>query len=288
MDSSPRSEENQSKVGAGSVSSPSVKSEEPSSPQGLQGSPQGVQHGGGYDEEVDWGEDNDDLECLRAAVVAGAEVIRAPSIPAARNRLKNRLQNKGISALPPLPNITASVRRNITVGDLNRRITDLKMEGGTQTQTQTVDLQLRLGTNTIPRRDSNSTVSTYYGSMKSTDLGSSRRSSQASAASFPRSRPPVIGGSFYDPISPGSSRRSSQLSHGPPRSFNTSNLVLQTQHMSLNSNPVDNRRMSEPCRTARRATPPPRPSSVVLPPIGRQDHHPNQEVSFHQLKLFSC
>jgi transcriptional activator cubitus interruptus len=44
---------------------------------------------------------------------------------------------------------------------------------------------------------------------------------------------------------------------------------------------VDNRRMSEPCRggSDRSTPPPPRPHSVVLPPIARgQEHHPNQEV----------
>lgn len=51
--------------------------------------------------------------------------------------------------------------------DLNRRITDLKMAGGTNITAEI-------------RRDSNSTVSTYYGSMKSADLYSSRRSSQVS------------------------------------------------------------------------------------------------------------
>ena len=55
-------------------------------------------------------------------------------------------------------------RRGVSgLTDLNKRITDLKM-----------------GNTTTPeiRRDSNSTVSTYYGSMKSSDLESSRRSSQ--------------------------------------------------------------------------------------------------------------
>lgn len=44
---------------------------------------------------------------------------------------------------------------------------------------------------------------------------------------------------------------------------------------------VDNRRMSEPCRggSDRSTPPPPRPHSVVLPPITRgQERHPNQEV----------
>lgn len=58
------------------------------------------------------------------------------------------------------------------------------------------------------RRDSNSTVSSYYGSMRSVDM--SRKSSLASQASS--MRPGVAQGSLYDPISLGSSRRSSQLS----------------------------------------------------------------------------
>ena len=51
--------------------------------------------------------------------------------------------------------------------------------------------------------------------------------------------------------------------------------------LSSGSNLPDNRRMSEPCRggSDRSTPPPPRPHSVVLPPITRaQDHHPNQEV----------
>ena len=58
------------------------------------------------------------------------------------------------------------VRRNMGITELNKRITDLKMAGG--------------NTTAEIRRDSNSTVSTYYGSSKSTDLYSSRRSSQVS------------------------------------------------------------------------------------------------------------
>lgn len=64
--------------------------------------------------------------------------------------------------------VVSGMRRgtgNLT--ELNRRITDLKMAGSTNTTAEI-------------RRDSNSTVSTYYGSMKSADLYSSRRSSQVS------------------------------------------------------------------------------------------------------------
>lgn len=156
------------------------------------------------------------------------------------------------------------------IGELNRRITDLKMENGAR-QTTLTDLQLRLQPLSEPRRDSNSTVSTYYGSMRSADFGS-RRSSQASGVSAVRlglglglglgigSNGPGsgggsggsggvggggAGGSFYDPISPGNSRRSSQLSttsgrlNGPPHlqaQYSTSNLVVQTQNMSLQVN----------------------------------------------------
>lgn len=168
-----------------------------------------------------------------------------------RNRLKNRLGAKPGAGLSGIGGIGGNMRvsRGIgNLGDLNRRITDLKMEGGQgqqqqQRQTSLADLQLRLQPfgNTEPRRDSNCTVSTYYGSMKSADFGSSRRSSQASNISA--IRPGQMGpGSFYDPISPGCSRRSSQMSTASTRfnvsgqplgPFSTSNLVVQTQNMSL-------------------------------------------------------
>lgn len=62
----------------------------------------------------------------------------------------------------------SGIRRGMgNLTELNRRITDLKMAGSTNTTAEI-------------RRDSNSTVSTYYGSMKSADLYSSRRSSQVS------------------------------------------------------------------------------------------------------------
>lgn len=167
-----------------------------------------------------------------------------PPPPASRNRLKGRLNAKGMPSLP----VSVSGMRGTrgmgpqgNIGDLNRRITDLKMEGGGPArQTSLSDLQLRLQPLNEPRRDSNSTVSTYYGSMKSTDFGS-RRSSQASGVSAVRMGQ-TGPGSFYDPISPGTSRRSSQMSTtsgrmNPPSHlqgpYSTSNLVVQTQNMSL-------------------------------------------------------
>ncbi|PSN43509.1 hypothetical protein C0J52_13404, partial [Blattella germanica] len=350
LDSSPHSEEMMSGKTA-SLSSPSVKSEEASSP-AQQSSPISVtQHANnGLDEPIsdcnvsttnhalaaveagdDGLEEEDELELpelhvpVRAVVGGGAD----PSLATdhAQHRIK-RLPAKGVAPLPPLPNISGG-RRGIHLGDLNKHFTDLKMEGsrstGTVTQTQLIDLQLpshpsthkQLQQQAVLRRDSNST---------------------ASAMSCARSHMQV--GSSYDPISIGSSRRSSQLSNtGVPSSighsssqilpagmsshlhrlhiraigghndplYNTSNLVLQTQNMSLQlqqqqrrqhpqtgsgtggwlpsgtnlGNIADNRRMSEPCRggSDRSTPPPPRPNSVVLPPIARaQELHPNQEV----------
>lgn len=99
-----------------------------------------------------------------------------------RNRLKPRLQAKPASNI----GITSTQRKNLGITDLNKRITDLKVEGGVpcppQNKTQLTELQQRLqppgGTQAQIRRDSNSTVSSYYGSMRSADM--SRKSSLAS------------------------------------------------------------------------------------------------------------
>lgn len=183
---------------------------------------------------------------LYSLQVGGMESQQQQQVPqpTSRNRLKGRLNAKGV---PNMPVSIANVRgirgvapQSGNIGDLNRRITDLKMESGQTRQTSLSDLQLRLQPLGEPRRDSNSTVSTYYGSMKSTDFGS-RRSSQASGVSAVRMGP-VGPESFYDPISPGTSRRSSQMSTTSGRAnpsnhlqgpYSTSNLVVQTQNMSL-------------------------------------------------------
>lgn len=193
-----------------------------------------------------WSEDTEDLDIADLpvsirAMVGGMETQQAPP-SLSRNRMKGRLNIK------PLPSsMSSGIRGRIigtqqgNIGDLNRRITDLKMEGNTR-QTSLSDLQLRLQPFSEPRRDSNSTISTYYGSMRSTDFGS-RRSSQASGVSAVRIGP-AGPGSFYDPISPGTSRRSSQMSTtsgriNPPNiqgPYSTNNLVVQTQNMSLQVN----------------------------------------------------
>lgn len=118
----------------------------------------------------------------------------------ARNRFKSRLQAKGMSTLSPLSSPRHHGVHNGGLGEINRRISDLKVEGGggAPCSQSIMDLHARLappGTTTATpgttlgttladiRRDSNSTVSTYYGSMRSADLGSSRRSSGVSATS---------------------------------------------------------------------------------------------------------
>ncbi|ROT85074.1 Transcriptional activator ci [Penaeus vannamei] len=180
-----------------------------------------------------------------------------------RNRLKNRLQSKGLANI--LPNIPGGPRRSTGsgVGELSQRITDLKMSGGMTTPLQArknlIDLHFRPGQTQQQnsRRDSNSTVSTYYGSMRSDSSPhpNSRRSSEVSQVSGASMGRQNMVPSPYDPISLGSSRRSSENSNynmagiacsmnshlaklqrramGPAELYNTSNLVVQTQNMSL-------------------------------------------------------
>ncbi|KAJ8946110.1 hypothetical protein NQ318_010409 [Aromia moschata] len=343
LDSSPRSEDMQSHKTA-SLSSPSIKSESDVNSPGhqQQGSPLGAtQLAGGFNDEFpadlannmqrtaepaddpSWAYDAEDLEIddlpvvLRAMVGIGNE---RGSMAVAERTPRVRMKHLGKAKPSNIPTLS-NQRKNIA--DLNRRITDLKMENGVtgppQTKTQLVDLQQRLqplGTTQAQiRRDSNSTVSSYYGSMRSADM---------SRKICDRAQPP---GSFYDPISAGSSRRSSQLSTAttggtcippPPPSHllagqlqrlqnspngTSNNLVLQTQNVSLQQTAIqqtwlsghlpnipsstttstDTRRMSEPCHTMTdRKSPPPRPASVTLSPLKgtvcSTDLHPNQAV----------
>ncbi|XP_011195008.1 transcriptional activator cubitus interruptus isoform X1 [Zeugodacus cucurbitae] len=141
-----------------------------------------------------------------------------------RQRLRSRLQAKGINLGSVMLSNIPETRRNvgIGIGELNQRINNLKMEptnspmsppstdymskiGGSHT----TELQTRLQQQQFLRRDSqNSNASTYYCSMQS------RRSSQSSqVSSISTMRPTYNAGSLYDPISPGCSRRSSQLSN---------------------------------------------------------------------------
>lgn len=114
---------------------------------------------------------------------SGGVGVAVPERVTPRNRMKPRLAMKPPSLLP----LSSSQRKNLGITDLNRRITDLKVENNSgnsaqnKIQSQT-EFQQRLqptsGTQTQIRRDSSSTVSSYYGSMRSTDM--SRKSSLAS------------------------------------------------------------------------------------------------------------
>lgn len=120
--------------------------------------------------------------------------------------------------------------------DINRRITELKMNSNI-TGGHVIDLQPP-----VTRRDSGgSTASTYYGSMRSADMGSSRRSSQQSNSAGVGMAPSTAAnlrqpglhpapGSLYDPISPGSSRRSSQLSQTSSTALQRIMLTRQNMH----------------------------------------------------------
>ncbi|XP_014246314.1 transcriptional activator cubitus interruptus isoform X2 [Cimex lectularius] len=251
-----------------SVSSPSIKSEETNSP-AHQGSPMSavpntytfcddpisdsnISNMTNHGLDDNWADDAQDMDLYDLPIALQAVVGLAPPPPINRNHSRLQLHNKPSVTLPPLPAIQNNVnRRNTQTGltDLNKRITDLKVGN------KTINVEVR--------RDSNSTVSTYYGSMKSD--GESRRSSQMS-----HHRP--SNSSLYDPISIGSSRRSSQLS---------SNLAVQPQNCGWEDN-GEGRRMSEPIQSTTVTSPPPRPKSTLpsMQPLNPSElsHHPNQEV----------
>lgn len=199
-----------------------------------------------------------------------------------RGRFRSRLHNKGGLLLPPSPSAndyiaSASPRSTYGIGELNRRITDLKVDNPALSppQTFTPDTSpklLELGQNyhnnngnsschyqptmmqynhqlnqQIRRDSNNSTTSSSYYSMKSCDI--SRRSSQQSHTSSMSTIRPNNGNyinydpqSFYDPISVGSSRRSSQLSttdavnYGPPSSQLLSSHLARLQRHSTTPN----------------------------------------------------
>ncbi|ODM91514.1 Transcriptional activator, partial [Orchesella cincta] len=175
----------------------------------------------------------------------------------ARSRFRSRLGAKGVSdPMPPFPQYHG--RRGFGIDNLNKRITDLKMGGPTGgggspgCMSSGSDLNPRLphtnmtilkppssvsGTN---RRDSgNSTISSFYGSSQRSDGGqNSRRSSAMSqvSAALQGISPSTMNGravtnaSPYDPISPGSSRRSSgvdqPIAENEPNSLASSSNTL--------------------------------------------------------------
>lgn len=214
------------------------------------------------------------------------------------SRFRSRLHPKGGMLQPPSPNpseyiSSSSPRSTYGIGELNRRITDLKVDhpalspphnfmrdsspklldlgqnypnNGNTAHYQQTTLQFNQQLNQQIRRDSNnSTTSSSYYSMKSCDV-SRRSSNQSHTSSISTLRPSsnaslataagpggIIGANnfngnnnydsnlFYDPISAGSSRRSSQLStadgignnnYGPPSSQLLSSHLARLQRHS--------------------------------------------------------
>ncbi|XP_037946752.1 transcriptional activator cubitus interruptus-like [Teleopsis dalmanni] len=166
----------------------------------------------------------------------GANCVATTRQRSFRSRLYAKSGNMIHSPLTNIPEINRNV--GIGIGELNQRINELKMEPGVMSTPVKYndstyskflplkennllnDLHMRFPCNNIynvthhsqqitNRRDSQtSNASTYYCSMQS------RRSSQCSHLStISTMRPAGAGSSFYDPISPGCSRRSSQLSN---------------------------------------------------------------------------
>ncbi|CAL8109238.1 unnamed protein product [Orchesella dallaii] len=175
----------------------------------------------------------------------------------ARSRFRSRLGAKGVS--DPMPSLSPyhGPRRGLGIDNLNRRITDLKMGspcgGSPGSMSSGSDLNPRLphanltilkppqSVNSANRRDSgNSTISSFYGSSQRSDGGqNSRRSSAMSqvSAALQGISPSTMNGravtnaSPYDPISPGSSRRSSgvdppQVAENEPNSLASSSNTL--------------------------------------------------------------
>ncbi|KAG5672761.1 hypothetical protein PVAND_002858 [Polypedilum vanderplanki] len=217
-----------------------------------------------YEEEEETAEVSELPMVLRAMIdfdqnsVGGGGVSLMNPVDQFSSRFRSRLHNKGGMLQPPSPNpseyiSSSSPRSNYGIGELNRRITDLKVDHsalspphnfiGHDSSPKLLELGQNFPNNGTPpsahyqpttlhynqqinqqiRRDSNnSTTSSSYYSMKSCDV-SRRSSNQSHTSSISTLRPNsnvaanynnnnYDANFFYDPISAGSSRRSSQLS----------------------------------------------------------------------------
>ncbi|KAF2369137.1 Zinc finger C2H2-type [Trinorchestia longiramus] len=269
---------------AGSMSSPSVKSEDATSP-GDQHSPENIVGGstpmdqsrldipvgdgaissaGRFDSRLAldaWEGPEDDLDASVDIPMGLGGLVNGsngPSIGVAMHEramryrpMKGRMQAKGfVNMLPNMSGIPRRMNGMNADGDFGgQRLPDPKMGSvGVTNMQQNRKNDFRSGQTVVNnRRDSSSTISTGYFSMQSPN---SRRASELSQASCMSGRQGVMS-SPYDHISLGSSRRSSENSNynfsgmGPQmfrpnqrgmcgnELYNTSNLVVQTQNMSL-------------------------------------------------------
>ncbi|ALC48074.1 ci, partial [Drosophila busckii] len=221
-----------------------------------------------------------------------------------RQRFRSRLQTKVINSTNSMLSNIPESNRVIGISELNQRITELKMEPGITASSGLSDLhvshcrssthlkqqQLHLqqscnsyggvGAQSQSRRDSqNSNASTYYCSMPS------RRSSQSSQLSSISTMRPAgcplysttsgsTSVSLYDPISPGCSRRSSQMSNAQSNISPNMQCGMQcvdTQYPSSSHTDIQtfyNRLSNDQCQTQYLGSAPPIMSgnSTSLPP----------------------
>ncbi|KAH8403955.1 hypothetical protein KR215_006910, partial [Drosophila sulfurigaster] len=287
-----------------SVSSPSIKSESDVNSPGQLTNDCLMHSYRQDDESWPYNEDIDAADLpivLRAMVNIGNGGSTCANV---RQRFRSRLQSKvfhtaGTSMLSNIP----ESNRPIGMSELNQRITELKMEPGTALTTPTpqpvisdqyssdhfTELQMNnthfmqqslnssIQHPSIPsqlRRDSqNSNASTYYCSMPSRR---SSQSSQRSSISTMRPRPiynnnnNITGPttsyptSLYDPISPGCSRRSSQMSNGVAANAQTSTNINSVNIQAMDAPRGEVARMTDISDIPYGTSLPPPPSSHLI------------------------
>uniref|UniRef100_A0A1I8M881 C2H2-type domain-containing protein n=1 Tax=Musca domestica TaxID=7370 RepID=A0A1I8M881_MUSDO len=236
----------------------------------------GMGVGGGYDygnsnsdfmtnDESYWATYADNVDVselppvLRTMVTGGGPSPLA--IDSSPQRIRPRLQAKPMIS----PNMGIGMR------ELNQRITELKMETNIDDTTTNVGGPCgpakqfsELDATTIRRDSQNSNTSSYYCSMNS------RRSSQCShQSSMSTLRPHSsfnTGGSLYDPISPGCSRRSSQMYNMNAGPMNPIQESVDVLNVGINSNSNFRNDLSHPFvfNRDRGGNIPPPPSSHLI------------------------
>ncbi|XP_035208599.1 zinc finger protein GLI1-like isoform X2 [Stegodyphus dumicola] len=336
MEGSPNSE-GSNLTHPGSLSSPSIKSED--SPRGNQeesvdetGPPisdNSISTTSGHaDNDTVWDvadiveeEILEESIALASCSVGGGRTKDEGSRNTSRNRLK-RIQAQLKSASSWFPNFLPSRRGNgnrrnvpnvITVQNgpnvattnenLKVRENNLQNQGS---MTCTTDLQKTTRRNS----GSSSTVSSFYSSMQS-EASSQQLSTHSGKSGQEHSNNLQVHGSVYDPISAGSSRRSSESAEPLPNGLtahlhrvharalasqhlsNTGNLVVLSQSESLAS---DSEGLQRGCQNTQQMAvhqnnmKPPQTSNTPcsarpLPSVlSNKGHHPNQDVVLEELE----
>ncbi|XP_055337816.1 transcriptional activator GLI3-like [Paramacrobiotus metropolitanus] len=159
------------------------------------------------DNEMDADPFADMASDIRAAIY-GPEVLPAPRLAPAR-----RLPCKTAPAGP------------LNIHDLNQRFTEMHTFPEPPRPQYYTSGEPEPGPPLTCRRDSAASIGTFYSSLPASDM-SSRRVSEASATSQP-----------YDPISVGSSRRSSEPTIVPNRSFYQQKIQMRQQRWAVQAPP---------------------------------------------------